>query len=102
MRGEWFLGFYLLRRYRYRHHQPYRRPQPRPRPAWQQQQRKRELILALRLLRLITWPIRLTMRLLHIKPRSETVEQPDDTLTLVRSGRSKTDLTGWDHPGGAA
>ena len=93
MRGEWFLGFYLLRRYRYRHHRPYRHPQPRPQPAWVQQQRKRELILALRILRVVTWPVRLAMRLFGIKPRPEVMEP----AVPVDPRLSRIDLTRWDH-----
>ena len=96
MRGEWFLGFYLLRRYRYRHH---RHPSaPRPQPEWVRQARKREVLLGLRLLRAYAWPLRAAMRALGIKPRPVATERHHDELLLVRPGHGSIDLTGWDHP----
>ena len=99
MRGEWFLGFYLLRRYRYSHRPARVR---RPQPEWARQARKQEVLLGLRLLRAYTWPIRAAMRLLGIKPRPDKIEHHGDTLMLVRPGQGSIDLTRWDHPGGAA
>ena len=97
MRGEWFLGFYLLRRYRYRHHRPVA---PRPQSEWVRQARKREVLLGLRLLRAYAWPLRATMRALGIKPRPG-LEHHQDVLLLVRPGHGSIDLTGWDHPRGS-